>query len=85
MGGSEGIFLQYGALGAMTLILLVGIRMIFLKLQEANNRERERADRLEEELRKLNETVRNEYLNTIAAASRAVSDAMSAVQRRDRL
>lgn len=80
----ESVFLQYGSLGAITVILLLCIRVMFQRLQDAMDRERTRADRLEEELRKLNETVRSEYLTTISQASRAVADAMSAVQRRGR-
>lgn len=82
------VFLQYGALGAIALMALAAVKVMYGKSQEALVRERERADRLEEELRKLNEMVRSDYVGTIARASqamadanRAVSDALAAVRR----
>jgi hypothetical protein len=74
-------FLQYGALGAITLVCLVAIRVMYQGFQRNYERERARADRLEEELSQLNETVRTEYLRTLADATRAIADALSAVRR----
>jgi len=82
------VFLQYGAIGAIALMSLFAVRALYTKQQEAYEREKIRADRLEDELRKLNEMVRTEYINTISHASqaiidanRAVSDALAAVRR----
>lgn len=87
-GDITAIFLQYGAIGAIALMSLFAVRALYAKQQEAYEREKLRADRLEDELRKLNEMVRTEYINTIAHASqaiidanRAVSDALAAVRR----
>jgi hypothetical protein len=67
---------------------IAAVRVLFTRLQAAVDRETQRADRLEEELRKLNEAVRSEYITTInqsaqatADASRAVADALAAVRR----
>lgn len=81
MDPAMGVLLQYGALGAIAVIALFAVRAMFGKLQATYDREKERADRLEDELRKLNEMVRTEYLRTLADATRAISDALSAVRR----
>ncbi len=77
----ENVFLQYGALGAVTLMCLLAIRVMYGQFQRNADRERERADRLEEQLRILNETIRSEYITTIATATRAIADALAAVRR----
>lgn len=80
--------LQYGAVGVIALLGILVSRVLFNRLNQALDRETARADRLEDELRKLNETVRTEYVTTLAAAShalqesqRAVADALAAVRR----
>ena len=83
-----GVLIQYGAVGVIALLGIFGTRVLYNRLVQALDRETARADRLEDELRKLNETVRTEYVTTLAAAShaiqdanRAVADALSAVRR----
>ena len=82
------LFAQYGAIGAIAVMALYAVKVMYTKMQESYEREKVRADRLEDELRKLNEMVRTEYVSTIAHASqaiadanRAVADALSAVRR----
>lgn len=75
------VLLQYGAIGVIAVAAMVALRVVYGKLSEAYDHERERADRLEAELRRLNDTVRTEYVTTIAQATRAVSDALAAVRR----
>lgn len=82
------VLIQYGAVGVIALLGLIATRVLYNRLQQALDRETARADRYEEELRKLNETVRTEYVTTLAAAAhaiqdanRAVADALSAVRR----
>jgi len=84
----EGVLLQYGAVGAIALLALAAVRVLFQRETQRGDKETARADRLEEELRKLNETVRTEYITTLAAAAhaiqdanRAVADALAAVRR----
>jgi hypothetical protein len=73
------LFVQYGALGILTLAALVAVRVLFVRVESALRRETERADRLELELRQLNDTVRTEYVDTITRAAQAISDANRAV------
>lgn len=75
------VFLQYGALGGVVLFAVMAIRVMFNANQKAVQRESDRADRLEEELRKLNEVIRTDYVQTISAATRAIADALAAVRK----
>lgn len=77
----DAVLLQYGAIGAIALAALLAVKVLYGNSQRAYERERDRADRLEEELGKLNEAVRTEYLRTLADATRAISDALAAVRR----
>ncbi len=73
------IYAQYGAIGLTAALAVWAVRIMYARLKEVNERERERADRLEEELRRLNEVIRTDYVNTISRASQAMSDANRAV------
>lgn len=82
------VLVQYGAVGVVALLAIAAVRVLYTRLNAAVDREAERADRLEEELRKLNETVRSDYVSTITAvaqalaeAGRAIEDARAAVRR----
>jgi hypothetical protein len=74
-----GILLQYGALGVLTLLAVLAVRVMYVRLVAAYEREKERADRLESELRQLNQMIRSEYVGTIGNATRAIADANEAV------
>ena len=89
----------YGAVGIFSVVAMLAVRSLFKQMQEDHDQElqrladesglrQQRADRLEAELGRLNESVRNDYINTIARtaqtvadAQRAVADAMAAVRR----
>lgn len=68
------IFIQYGALGVIAMLALGAVRVLFQREVKALDLERQRADRLEEELRKLNATVQERYVSTLADATRAMSE-----------
>ncbi len=85
---ASGALLQYGAVGVLALLALLAVRILFARLETVLEQERQRADRLELELLKLHESIRNEYISTITAsthaaseASRAVADALAVVRR----
>jgi hypothetical protein len=69
--------IQYGAVGAIAIMALYAVRVLFNRVTE----QAARADRLEDELRKLNELVRTEYLGTLAKATDAIADALAARRR----
>jgi hypothetical protein len=74
------ILAQYGAVGLIALIALVAVRVLFKREVSAHDEDRARADRLEAELRTLNQLVRDQYIGTLAQATRAISEANDAVR-----
>jgi hypothetical protein len=99
MDSATTALVQFGAVGIMALLGILVARVLYSQMKEAQaeeirrlmetlGRERTRADRAEDELRRLNETIRTDYVATInrasqamADANRAVSDALAAVRR----
>ncbi len=79
---TSAVFIQYGALGVIALLALLAVRVLFQREVRALDLERQRADRLEEELRKLNTTVQERYLTTLTDATRVMSDLLDS--HRDR-
>lgn len=84
------VYAQYGAIGLIAALATLAAKVMYGKLSVAYDREKERADRLEDELRRLNEMIRTDYVTTISRASqamtdanRAVADALVAVRRGD--
>jgi hypothetical protein len=69
-------FLQYGAIGVIAALALVAVRVLFQREVLAHQRALDRADRLEAELRTLNETVQTRALTTLAQASSAITAAL---------
>lgn len=79
MAPGTNILFQYGAIGVVLVFAFAALRVLFAKLTAELDRQTQRGDRLELELIKLNETVRNEYVSTISLAARSASEAAAAV------
>lgn len=77
-------FIQYGALGVIAFLALIAVRVLFQREVRALDHERERADRLEEELRKLNATIQERYVGTLAEATRVMGDVLDTVKDKRR-
>lgn len=73
--------LQYGAVGVIAVMLALAVKVLFARETKRADRESERADRLETELSKLNETVRTECVGTLVKATEAIADALAAARR----
>lgn len=73
------VFAQYGAIGVIAGLALAAVKVMFKREVAAYDRERLRADRLEEELKQLNTLIRDQYMTTIAQATRSIADANEAV------
>lgn len=56
------VLVQYGALGVLAIVALIGVRTLFGQVQEDKKRETERADRNEVALRELNQTVQERII-----------------------
>lgn len=75
-------FLQYGAVGLFVIVLLGFVKVLFQKQVETFQRERDRADRLEQELRALNVDVREQVMPALTRSTEAVTEAMKQFQAR---
>ena len=78
------VLLQYGALGAMVLAAWAIIRVLFQRETSAFERERERADRMEAEVGRLNTVIQEKMLPVLSEATKAISEALHEQNRRDR-
>jgi hypothetical protein len=78
------ILAQYGALGVMVIAAGLAVRVLFQRTTEAYERERERADRMEQEVQRLNAVIQEKMLPILHEATRAISDALQEQRRRDR-
>lgn len=75
---------QYGAVGLVALLALVAVRVLFQREIGAHDAERKRADRLEEELRRLNSTIQDRYITTLGEASRVMVEVLDYIKREGR-
>jgi len=93
-GGSDpnGVLLQYGAIGAIAVLLAAAVYVLFKyyvgardkerdDLVQQRNNERARAEHAEEQLADLNNLVQTQIMTALAEATRAVSDAISRFRR----
>lgn len=78
------VFVQYGALGIIALLALGAVRVLFQREVKALDLERQRADRLEDELRRLNATVQERYMSTLTEATRVMGDVLDAQRAKPR-
>lgn len=62
---NDDLFLQYGAIGAMALVCLIAVRVLFAQVVADKQRETNRADRAEEALSDLNRAVRDQVMPAV--------------------
>lgn len=79
---SEAVLLQYGAVGLIALLALVAVRELFKQKVAAHDYDRQRADRLEEELRNLNQSMQERVVPALEASSRAMQEAAAVLRER---
>jgi hypothetical protein len=79
-GGGD-VFLQYGALGVVAALALGAVKVLFGRVEQALDLERQRADRLEEELRTLNRTVQERYVSTLTESTLAMGELLDHLKR----
>lgn len=78
--GVTSVFLQYGALGCIALLALLAVRVLYNRAAEDLQYHRSRADRLEDELRALNASMREQLIQVIGPATEAIGDALKALE-----
>jgi hypothetical protein len=72
---------QYGALGVLALCAVIAVRVLFQQITANALKDRERADRLEEQLRAVNASLQDKALPAIVAATATISAAMDVLRR----
>lgn len=83
-GPDPTVLLQYGAVGFLAALGVYTSWNLYRRLLAAYRREQQRADRLEEELRALNQTVQELMTQALRDATSAVADALDTVAERRR-
>jgi hypothetical protein len=74
---------QYGGLLFLSVVALAAVRVLFNREAKALDLERERADRLEDELRKLNATIAEKMVPVLTQATATMERALKLLARRD--
>ncbi len=77
----DAVAAQYGALGAALLVAIAAVRVLFNREVEAHKREQERADRLEVELKNLNEILRTQVVEKLAASNQVLAEVLTVLRR----
>lgn len=78
-----GSLIQYGALGILAAIACISAKVLFGRVSEALDLERKRSERLEAELKAVNDAVREKYMTTLAEATTAIAETLAIARRRD--
>lgn len=76
--------IQYGALGVIAALALGAVRVLFARETKAHDLEHQRADRLEEEVRKLNAAIQDRYIATLNDATRVMAEVLEHLKRENR-
>lgn len=75
------MLIQYGALGALTLISLGAVRVLFKRETQTLDLERAARQRLEEEVKRLNNDIHTQYVPALTAATSAIAQAIKVIQK----
>lgn len=70
------LFLQYGVVGLVAALAIYAAINLYKRLLGEYDREKQRADRLEDELRKLNDTIQEQTMQALNSATNAVTEAI---------
>lgn len=77
----DAIVAQYGALGLLVSLAVGAVGALFRREVSAHKDVAERADRLEAELKRLNDAVQSQYLTTLAQATVTIAEAVRVLSR----
>jgi len=75
--------IQYGAVGCLALASLFWAWTLYKSAQESVKRERERADRLEAEIQKLNNDIHEKYIPVLTRVTDALQSFLWRTVRKD--
>lgn len=75
---------QYGAIGILALVGLIGVRLLWKRIDRIYDDEHKRADRLEAELIALNKLISSELSGHLVRATEAMREVTTMLRHRDR-
>lgn len=78
---TQDALLQYGAIGLIAALALMAVRYLFQRQVQAHERDIARADRAEQQLRELNELIRDQLVVQLTRATDAASRAAELLGR----
>jgi len=81
LGGAQSVFLQYGAIGTILLVLLWFAYGAIKRERDATDRERERAKEAEKALADLNALMRTEVIPVLTKAAEATTRVTDVIGR----
>lgn len=81
-GPVQDSLLQYGGVGILALFSLYAVNVLFKRIDKQLTDERIRADRLEEQLRKLNETTVERLVPAIAQSTAVCAQVLKLMESR---
>lgn len=70
------VLYQYGAIGIALIGTGYAVRVLFQREIKAHDADRQRADRMEEEVKRLNTMIQDRILPTLSEATKIISDAL---------
>lgn len=77
-----GILYQYGAIGVVLLGAIYAMRTLFNEKVKAHDLDRQRADRMEAEVHRLNALIQDKMLPVLGEATKIISEALSVSRRK---
>lgn len=79
---TSSVLYQYGAIGVILLGAAYAVRTLFQREVRAHELERERADRMEAEVRRLNTIIQEQIVPVLSEATKTISEALNEQRRK---
>ncbi|HEX5525176.1 MAG TPA: hypothetical protein VFX53_17155 [Pedococcus sp.] len=76
------VLYQYGAIGAILLGAIYAVRVLFQREVRAHDLERQRADRMEAEVRRLNDMIQDKIVPVLSEATKTISEVLQESRRK---
>lgn len=81
-GAITDVFVQYSALGAVALLALLAVRVLYMREAAALDLERKRRDEAEAELRAMNLKMQDTIVPILTEATRVISEVLEQTRER---
>lgn len=82
---ASSVLIQYGALGVTLIACGYAVRILYQRLTQQHEWERQRADRMEAEVQRLNNFIQEKVVPVLSESTKVISDALNQIResRRD--